>query len=87
MENKFCKSCAYFRQHYTFDKQRIFRVFCGHCTLKNPTGKKPDAKICQYYIPAEPAEDAFVSKEFLSKALLDYMLRMELLPEIQDTQT
>ena len=44
MENKFCKNSAYFRQHYTFDKQRIFRVFCGHCTLKNPTGKKPDAK-------------------------------------------
>lgn len=87
MENKFCKNSAYFRQHYTFDKQRIFRVFCGHCTLKNPTEKKPDAKICAHFAPAEPAEDAFVSKEFLSKALLDYMLRMELLPEIQDTQT
>lgn len=87
MSSDICRSCAYFRQHYTFDKRRIFRVCCGHCTFANPSRKKPDAKSCEHFTPAESAEDAFVSKEFLSKELLDYMLRMELLPEILDAQT
>ena len=31
-------------------------------------------------------KDAFVTKEYLSKALLEYMLHLELLPQINDVE-
>ena len=33
---------------------------------------------------AEPDESKFVSKEYLGKALLEYMMNLELLPKIED---
>ena len=33
---------------------------------------------------SDPDERAFVTKEYLSKLLLEYMLKLDLLPEIQD---
>ena len=82
MDNCLCKTCAYYRQHYTFDHRKIYRVYCGHCTYKKPKAKRPDAKACENYLLSESAEKAFVTKEYLSKALLEYMLSLELLPEI-----
>ena len=82
MEKKCCKDCGYYRQHYALDKQKIFRVYFGHCIHSKVKTKKPDAKICEHYIQTEPDENAFVSKEYLSKALLAYMLKLELLPKI-----
>ena len=82
MCKEICKTCAYYRQHYTFDKQRIFRVYCGHCTLLKTKRKAPDAKACEYHIPADPDEAAFASKEYLSKTLLAYVLKLDLLPQI-----
>ena len=82
MNNNLCKDCAHFRQHYTFDHHKIFRVYCGHCTDQKAKTKRPDAKACNHYLQAEPAETAFATKEYLSKALLGYMLKLELLPEI-----
>jgi hypothetical protein len=79
-----CKSCAYFRQHYTFDKRRIFSVHCGHCTCGTPKRKRPDTAACESYIYGEPNENAFVSKEYLSKELLQYLLNLEMLPAIED---
>ena len=38
MDKKTCNDCKYFRHHYSFDQQRIFRVYCGHCTC--PKAKK-----------------------------------------------
>ena len=86
MNNKACKNCAYFRQHYTFDQRRIFRVYCGHCVFGRPRQKKPDTTACSNYSPCTPQEDAFVSKEYLSKELLRYMLNLELLPEIDSAE-
>ena len=86
MADNFCKTCGYFRQHYTFDQRKIFRVYCGHCTYQRPKTKRPDAKACENYLLAEPGENAFVAKEYLSKALLEYILRLELLPEINDVR-
>ena len=82
MDNHSCKTCAYYRQHYTFDHRKIFRVYCGHCTYQKAKTKRPDAKACENYLLSESAENAFVTKEYLSKALLEYMLNLELLPEI-----
>ena len=84
MEQNFCKTCVYYRQHYSFDQRKIFQVNCGHCTCKRLKRKRPDAKVCDDYVQKDPEESPFVSKEYLSKALLEYMLGLELLPEIYD---
>ena len=84
MEKKVCKDCAHFRQHYTFDKKKIFRVYCGHCTCQKVKTKRPDAATCENFIFALPDEEAFVSKEYLSKELLQYVLHLEQLPPIEE---
>lgn len=82
MNTNFCKTCAYYRQHYTFDQRKIFQVYCGHCTYQKAKTKRPDAKACEHYLLSEELEKTFVAKEYLSKALLEYMLKLDLLPEI-----
>lgn len=84
MDMKCCKSCAHYYQHYTLDKRKILRVHCGHCVLDKVKNKKPNTAACQSYVPAPPDEEAFASKEYLSKELLQYMLNLELLPAIED---
>lgn len=84
MEDKQCKDCCYFLQHYTFDNKKIFRVFCGHCTRNAPKHKRPYTKGCDQFAPRPENENPFVSKEYLSKELLRYMLSLELLPEIHE---
>ena len=82
MEKTTCQSCAYFIQHYALDNRSLFRVYCGHCRFSNPKRKLPDAKACENYVPGKPDEDAFATKEYLSKELLQYLLHLELLPQI-----
>ena len=86
MDNNFCKTCAHYRQHYTFDQHKIFRVYCGHCTYQKVKKKRPDAKACEDYLLSESQEKAFATKEYLSKALLEYMLKLDLLPEIYEAE-
>ena len=86
MDNHFCNTCTHYRQHYTFDHHKIFRVYCGHCTYRKPKTKRPDSKACKYYLQSEAEGNAFVTKEYLSKALLEYVLGLELLPEIFDSE-
>ena len=86
MDNTFCKTCAHYRQHYTFDQRKIFQVYCGHCTFLRARRKRPDAKACEYFAPGTSQESAFVTKEYLSKELLTYLLNLELLPEIHDKE-
>ncbi len=83
---KQCKDCRFYRQHYTFDRKKLFRVFYGHCVYSRPKSKKPDRIACESFAPGLPQEDAFVSKEYLSKELLQYMLTLDLLPEIEDRE-
>ena len=84
MNQNECRTCQHFLQHYALDSKKIFRVFCGHCTFQRARRKHPHSKACPHYLPAPPPEDAFVTKEYLSKELLQYLLRLELLPEIED---
>ena len=86
MENNLCKNCKYFHQHYAFDRRGIFRIYCGHCGLNRVRPKKPDCISCDGFIPASPDEDAFANKEYLSKWVLDYIQKLELLPTIHDEQ-
>ena len=83
MDEKTCNGCAHFLQHYGLDGKRLFKVDCGHCTKKVGYRKSPDTKACKMYSPGGDSADPFVTKEYLSKELLNYMLRLELLPEIQ----
>ena len=86
MNHNTCNTCRYFRQHYAFDQRKLFRVYCGHCTYQRAKTKRPDSKVCENYIQSESDEKAFATKEYLSKALLEYMLKLDLLPEIQDME-
>lgn len=81
-----CNNCLYYRQHYVLDDHHIFRVHCGHCTFYESKRKKPDSKECENCTPSDPYEEPFATKEYLSKALLEYVLRLELLPQIHELE-
>ena len=84
LNNEQCKNCQHYLRHYTLDNRKIFRVYCGHCTFPRARHKRQDAKACENFVPGTAQEDAFVSKEYLSKELLQYLLNLELLPKIED---
>ncbi len=87
MEYQTCQNCKHFRQHYGLEETRIFRVYCGHCVLSRIKNKKPDQKACEKFAQKENKEKDFVSKEYLSKFLLDWVRQLELLPEIKEENT
>ena len=80
-----CSDCQYFLQHYSLNEGRLIRVYCGHCTFFPRTrAKRPDARACENFIPGPADTEAFVTKEYLSKALLHRVLNLPLLPEIAE---
>lgn len=84
MNVKQCKDCQHYLQHLALNKHRLFCVYCGHCTFGRIKKKHPDAKACDNFVPGPSPGAAFVSKEYLSKELLEYVLSLELLPEIEE---
>ena len=84
MSSNSCKNCGHYHQHYALDQKKIFRIYCGHCTFPKVKTKRPDAPACTHFTPAPPDEDAFATREYLSKALLEYALSLGLLPQIED---
>lgn len=84
MENQTCQNCKHFRQHYGLNEGKIFRLHCGHCVLPRMKNKKPEQKACEKFVQKENKEKDFVSKEYLSKTLLDWIRQLEILPEIQE---
>ena len=81
-----CKDCQFFVQHYALPRDRLIRVYCGHCTFSSVKKKHPDSSRCDHFIPGAIDTEKFVSKEYLSKALLDYFTKIELLPDIPDAE-
>ena len=81
MSKQTCKDCQYFRQHYTLGDGKLYRVFCGHCTFGRVRARGPFNKPCQSFTQRTEDTDAYVSKAYLSKKLLEYVLSLELLPE------
>lgn len=79
-----CQNCMHYRQHYSLDDKGLFQVYCGHCVLRVKAKKRPDAIACEKFVHALQKENAFVSKEYLGKALLNYMMGLELLPSIEE---
>ena len=84
MEEKYCKDCQYYLQHYTLCGNRLIQVYCGHCTYRTPKTKRPDRKVCEHFQQGAKDIEPFVSKEYLSKKLLNKVLSMDLLPEIEE---
>lgn len=84
MSDKICENCKHFRQHYGLNDHQLFRLDCGHCVHPRLQSKKPRTRACERFEPSPAAADNFVRKEYLSRRLLDYVLSLELLPEIRD---
>ena len=84
MDTQTCSGCAVFIQHYGLDEKKLFRLYCGHCTLSKGKRRRPDDKACGSFRPGTPDQDAFATREYLSKELLHYLLRLPLLPEIEE---
>ena len=83
MAKQYCKDCVHFLQHYALSGGKLYRVYCGHCTLQRAKRRRPDADACDAFVYAAPDEDAFVTREYLSKELLRYVCSLELLPPIE----
>ena len=83
MEEKTGESCEFFMQHYGMRGGRVFWIHCGHCTFSKVFKTRPDKKACAHYVPGESDRDGFVSKEYLRKELLQYMMKLEIMPEIE----
>jgi len=84
MKEKACKECRHYHRHYAVAEGRIFQVNCGHCTLERPKRRRPDGKACPRFEQGEPDEAAFVTKKYLTKALLHRVLDLPLFPENED---
>jgi len=82
MSEQHCCDCRYFLQHYILEKGKFMRVYCGHCTYLKVRRKKPGTVACESFVLGASQEEEFVSKEYLTKELLHYMLSLELLPEV-----
>ena len=87
MNNQTCETCVHFHQHYSLKDGKVTRVFCGHCTFKSPKTKRPYAKACENYAYGPDDTDAFATKKYLTKELLQYLLHLELLPPVADSPT
>ena len=81
-----CKDCQYFCQHYGYFNGEFKYVFCGHCKLQRVRHRKPDYKACENFVPKAQEAEEMVNKKYLSKKLLDYVLSLELIPEIREAE-
>ena len=86
MDKQTCQTCIHFHQHYTLKTGKLLRVFYGHCTFCGAKAKDPLRAACKNYENAPPDEDAFASKNFLTKELIKKLFEMEILPPIENEQ-
>ena len=86
MENQTCQNCKFFYQHYGLDGKKIFRLQCGHCAHPHLRNRKPCQKACVEFVQGENKEKEFVSKEYLSKTLFEWIKQLELFPEILEEE-
>ena len=81
MQGKKCKNCDRYIQHYAFLEGKFRPVFCGHCLERKHKNIKPHTAACDSFVFGEPLESQFVTKQYLTKALLQHVLTMELWEE------
>ena len=59
----------------------------GHCTRFHLKRKRPDAKICEYFLPGPDELDAPVTKDYLTQKTLEHFLSLRLLSDLLDSAT
>jgi len=57
MNEKTCKDCKYFIQHYRKAKKNYYPIYCGHCTCLKAKTCKP-TKTCDNWTPIDSAVQA-----------------------------
>lgn len=82
MDQRKCKNCAYFLQHYILNDTGLLAVQCGHCTHIRAKTKRPDSNACADFTAGTPDTHRFATRKYLTEKLLQYTLELELLPEI-----
>ena len=83
MKEPLCQSCEHFIQHYGIMEDRIFTINCGHCAVPRRRHRQALSKACVHYKPGNPGPSSFADKKYLSKKLVEYVLSMDLLPDIE----
>ena len=78
MKNK-CGNCTKYIQHYGIFDGKLRKVFYGHCMEKNKCNLDEDSAACNLFVPGDPMDTRMVSKEYLTKELLQKVLSMSLL--------
>ena len=73
-----CKYCTHFVQHYGIFDGKLRPIFCGHCLLERKKNRKPYTPICDQFEQGTLIDDKMVTKEYLTKKLLQHILDMEL---------
>ena len=81
MNHKTCQDCQHYLRHYTIIDGKLKAVFCGHCRKFAKKKILPDRMVCDCFEPGIPIKKEMVSKQYLTKELLSYLLSMELFPE------
>ena len=79
-----CKQCIHYVQHYGLFEGKLRPIFCGHCLFEHRKCKKPDAAICDQFIQNTSPYSKMVTKEYLTKKLLQHILDMELWQPLED---
>ncbi len=80
MSNR-CSGCSKYIQHYAFLEGAFRPVFCGHCTQRRKRSVNQHSLACERFVPGDRVEEQLVTKKYLTKALLEKVLTMELWPE------
>ena len=83
MIEKRCEQCENFVQHYGLCEGRLFQLYCGHCRRKDRKTRNPQKKACDAFVQGTSDASQFVTKQFLTEALLRRVLELPLLPEIE----
>ena len=83
MENT-CKQCTHYVQHYGIFDGKLRPIFCGHCLLNHKKNRKPYKPICDQFEQATAVDDEMVTKEYLTKKLLQHILDMELWKSVEE---
>lgn len=84
MERAQCYQCQHFYQHYGLGERALFCLNCGHCTVPRLRHKKPDAPACTHFHPGADQAEGFVTTQYLTRALLEKVLSLPLLPDIHE---
>ena len=84
MQEHTCINCQYFLRHYIIKNEKVIPIYCGHCTHLKQKNKKPYSKACDLFVEDQKGLDRFVTKEYLTKELLQYFLQMQLFPNLEE---